>query len=147
MSQYWIVVAEAAQARLFSRSKKFSEFEELDSLVHPESRLPGRELERDRPGVGFKSHGPGADVKNKPTDPKRREAMEFAARLANVLRQARMRGDYQRLILVADPGFLGLLRANLDDATASVTELEITKNIVRRNVGDIRQAVDAALRE
>jgi protein required for attachment to host cells len=143
MSGYWVVAADSAKARIFSRSKRFSPMEELQTLVHPESRLQRQDLVSDRPGVVHESRTPGESSNEEPTDPKVAEAQVFARDLAARLREARLAGDYSALILVADPKFLGLLRKSIDDDTRKCIEHEVSKNVTREAIERIVRAIDS----
>ena len=45
-----VLVANASRARLFDRDAENGAMRETASFVHPQSRMKGRELGRDRPG-------------------------------------------------------------------------------------------------
>jgi len=143
VSQYWVIAADSTEARIFTREKKFSPLIERQDLLHPESRLPGKDLERDRQGRNFSSHGHGRSDNQKPTDPKTREAQDFARELSEFLKKARARGEFQRLQVVADPSFLGLLRERLDAETRECVERAVDKNLSRRSPETIAEALDA----
>lgn len=142
--QTLVVVANASQARFFAREKKFSPLLELEEKRHPESRMHGRELDRDAPGQVFQSANPSEDSMGEASDSKRREAAKFAHEIASELKKARGRGNLGRLVLVAEPAFLGLLRANLDEPTRSKVALEIAKNHASDSPKAIQEAIDAA---
>lgn len=145
MAQYWILVADSAKARLFSRNKKFSEIEELETLVHPESRLHRQDLVSDRPGQVQESKTPGESANEEPTDPKVAEAQQFARELTRHLREGRVAGKFHHLVLVADPKFLGMIRKSLDHDTKNCIVAEVNKSLVRESTEAITRAVDAAL--
>ncbi len=143
MSQYWVIAADSTEARLFERAKKFSPLVEQQDFLHPESRLRGADLETDRQGKTFSSHGYGQSDNQKPTDPKTREARDFAHELAERLNKARARGEFQRLQIVAEPSFLGLLREQMDSETRECVERAVDKNLTRRSPETIAGALDA----
>lgn len=142
MAKYWILAANSTEARLFVREKKFSSPVEQKDWLHPESRLHGRDLENDRQGKTFASHGYGQDDNEKHTEPKKREAQDFARDLAKYLDTARANGEFTSLSIVADPSFLGLLREHLDDHTRERIDREVDKNLTRESAGKIAEAVD-----
>jgi len=142
MSAYWVVVADSAKARIFSRNKKFSPLEELETLVHPESRLHRQDLVSDRPGQVHESRTPGESANEDPTDPKLVEAQVFARDIAHRLREGRLSGAYTSLVLVADPKFLGLLRKCMDGDTRRVIDHEVAKNVARDPVDRITRILD-----
>lgn len=142
MSNYWILAADSTEARLFTREKKFSPPVELKDWLHPESRLPGRDLEHDRQGKTFSSHGYGQSDNQKHTEPKKREAQDFARELAGHLDAARARGEFDSLSIVAEPSFLGLIRDSLDENTRELIDVEVDKNLTRRSAETIAEALD-----
>ena len=144
MPAYWVVVADSAKARIFTRNKKFSPMEELETLLHPESRLHRQDLVSDRPGQVHESRTPGESANEEPTDPKVVEAQVFARDIAHRLREARLAGQFTSLVLAADPRFLGLLRKSLDEETRRAIEHEVAKNVTRESVDRITRVIDDA---
>ncbi len=145
MTGYWIVVADASRARLFAREKKFSPLEEIESLVHPESRLRRQDLVTDRPGQVQESRTPGESSADEPTDPKDVEAQAFARELGRQLNEARRDGRFRQLVLLAEPHFLGQLRKRLDGATADVVAGHKAIDLTRAATEQITRAADSAL--
>jgi protein required for attachment to host cells len=146
MNEYWILVADSGKARIFSRNKKFSALEELETLVHPESRLRRQDLVSDRPGQVQESRTPGESVNEEPTDPKVVEAQLFAREIAARLRKARSVNAFRHLVVVADPRFLGLIRANLDEETGNRIVASLAKNVTREATERIQHVIDRELR-
>lgn len=144
MSNYWVLAADAAKARLFTREKKFGPLTERKQWQHPASQVAGHDLETDRPGQSFSSHGDGQNAMDQGTAPKRQEAERFATELADMLDTARARGDFEHLQIAADPKFLGLLRARLDDDTRALIDREVDKNLTNESADDIGKALDEA---
>ncbi|MEE4305113.1 MAG: host attachment protein [Wenzhouxiangella sp.] len=145
MSEYWIVVADASRARLFSRDKKFSPLQEVESLVHPESRLRRQDLVTDRPGQVQESRTPGEYAAEEGADPKDVEAQAFARELADRLHKARQEGRFEHLVLLADPRFLGQLRKQLEGPTADAVSATAAVNLTREDVDHVTRAADSAL--
>lgn len=145
MSKYWIVVADAAKARLFARNKKFSPLEEIETLVHPESRLRRQDLVTDRPGQVQESRTPGESAAEGHTDPKDVEAQVFARELAHHLNESRQAGHFEHLVLLAEPRFLGILRKHLDGGTAKAVAGAEAVNLTRGSIEHIASAADSAL--
>lgn len=145
MSEYWIVVADASRARLFSREKKFSDLQEVESLVHPESRLRRQDLVSDRPGQVQESRTPGEYAAEEGTDPKDVEARAFARELADRLHKAHQEGRFKHLVLLADPRFLGELRKHLDGPTAEAVAATAAVNLTREDLEHVTRAANSAL--
>lgn len=145
MNAYWIVVADAGRARLFSREKKFSPLEEVESLVHPEARLRRQDLTSDRSGQVQESRTPGEYAAEEGTDPKDVEAQVFAREIAERLHKAHHEGRFEHLVLMADPRFLGELRKHLTGATADAVAAAVSVNLTREDVEHITRSVNSAL--
>jgi protein required for attachment to host cells len=61
---------------------------------------------------------------------KQREAIRFAREIARTLEEARRNGEFEQLIVVAGPSFLGLMRAELSPHTKACVVHEVHKDLV-----------------
>ena len=84
----------------------------LREFAHSASRDKGVDLDSDRPGH-YQSHGNGHGAYNPATTPKQNEAQHFAIELAKELEQGRSKNEFQRLILVSPPAFMGMLNNHI----------------------------------
>lgn len=134
----WILVADSGAARIFTAGGATGPLTELESIAHPEGRLPARELTSDLPGRAFDSAGQGRHIMEKEVGPRQQAATDFAHLLAGRLEQARAQGGLQRLALVAPPEFLGLLREALGRQLQRLVVLEQDRNLVRMTADEIR---------
>lgn len=127
MAKTWILVANACQARIYSRNGIRQELALVKEMMHPESRMKNSDLVSDRagymPGVG-NGHG----SKQPPSDPKQNEALHFAQELAQTLNQGRCSQQFERIILVAPPAFMGLLGEKIDVQTAKLVTDKLGKD-------------------
>jgi protein required for attachment to host cells len=121
----WVVVGNRTIARLLEAATPVAELLEVEVLVHPEGRLSARELKTDQPGRAFDSKGSGRHALQSEVEPQRQEALEFARRIAARLESARVHREVERIILIAAPEFLGLLR---DVLTAHVRKMVIAEH-------------------
>ncbi|TVQ44619.1 MAG: host attachment protein [Gammaproteobacteria bacterium] len=133
MDCVWIVVADAARARILATEGRPGKvLQELEVLVHGESRQHDQDLTSDRPGRGWaNASGDARHAMNPPTDPAVHERERFAQALAERLRTGRNAGQYDHLCIVAAPAFLGVLREQLDPAVSQVVTAEVAKNVTR----------------
>ncbi len=138
MAMNWVLVADSASARIFNAPSPTGPLEELEAFAHPEARLPTRALTSDLPGRRFDSGGPGRSAMESQVAPKEQEAISFAKLLADRVGQARVRGEIERLIVVAPPEFLGHLRAAIDGETRRRVVGEHVLNLVRMKPAEIR---------
>jgi len=139
MANTWIVVAESSRAKVFTGKGRQAGLELLETFEHPEARQHERDLASDRPGRAFDSAGQGRHAMEQDIGPKEQETIRFAKQIAGYLEAARVKGGFNRLILVAAPRFLGELRQQLSANTTALVTDEIGKNLVQQEPEDIRK--------
>lgn len=112
----WLVVANAARARVLEETETPGVYTHRANLVHPQSRQKGIELDADRPGQ-VHAEGPGSSGSAYPprSDAHEREQERFARELAALLDQGVARGECAGLVLVASNPFLGHLKSHLGE--------------------------------
>jgi len=141
MNNVWVVVASNTRCRIFAQHKHNGPLEELEDLVHPEGRLHERRLASDRPGRTFDRAGEGRHAKGNPVKPQEQENIRFAKDVADKIDAARKQDKFERLVLIAEPGFLGQLRQGLPAATQQRLSAELHKNLVEADPDRIREAL------
>ena len=165
MSATWILVADAARARIFNpqppkpRKKvdfagragrivpdkpQSDELEEVAALVHPDSELKGREIVSDAPG-SFQERAGGRHSGDPQTDLKHQAARSFATQVVAYLEKARQERRFDRLVLVAAPLFLGTLRERLTSPLRQMISLEIDKDYTKLRPGEIHSRLPEQL--
>jgi protein required for attachment to host cells len=118
MKRNWIVVANAARARVLEQTDQLSEFTELADLVHPQSRQTAVDMAREH-GGGRPGHvqgmvaGQGSASFSPHTDPREREHERFAREVAAQVNRGVAAGHCAGITLVASDPFLGELKAHL----------------------------------
>jgi len=136
----WVIVADSARARLFELKAEHAAervLDEFDVIVSPEGRLHEGDLTADREGRSFDSRGRGRH-RMEPTHTASEHAAEvFAKRLAEHIDDARVAGFVDKLVLVAAPKFLGLLRSNLDANARELVVDSIDKELTMAGPDEI----------
>jgi protein required for attachment to host cells len=134
-----IVVAGRAEA-LFFDVDAAGTLTAAGHMTDDKARLRDRSLVSDRPGRVF-DHAPpatgrrgavahhGADGEN---SAHKHQATVFARRIGTVLDQDRRRNRFQRVALVAAPGFLGLLRESLKGPLAKMLTAHVPVDLMHR---------------
>jgi protein required for attachment to host cells len=118
MKTTWVLVAQRAGARLYEKPSE-GELRFLEEIAHPEGRLRDREIDTDRAGASFHSSKSAHHALVGEERAHEHDAAAFARALARRLSSGRHSGRFDELMLVAEPHFLGVLRAALDRPTAS----------------------------
>lgn len=139
MSGTWIVVADSSRARFFTLGSRREPLQELDGMVHAEGRMYERDEVSDRQGGIAGGHGEGDHTFEAPTDLKHHEAEVFARQIAEKLEQGRVDHKYDKLILVAAPAFLGVLRNILNQHVQDLIYNSLDKNLVAETEAEIRE--------
>ena len=143
MEYTWILVADRTRARIVAKPNAVPAnghpWHELEPLVYPEARVPDRALTTDKPGRVFDRKGSGRHAMTSEASAKEEAAERFAKTVARVLDKGRTNHLYQSLILVAEPGFLGTLQANLSVKTAKKVVDKIPKDLTTRPYKELTQ--------
>jgi protein required for attachment to host cells len=134
MQKTWVLVADRARGRIFSATTPKGPLTEIEDLVHPQSRAHERDLTTDRPGRGPGGHRAMGNANTA----REHEANDFARELAARLDAGRNQGDFARLIVIAAPDFLGMLRKCMTPPLAKLVAQEVTKNLTQMSPTDIR---------
>ncbi len=71
----------------------------------------------------------------------RHEIEQFAREVARTLDEARVRREFERLVIVAGPKMLGLIRESLPATCRSVVAAEVVKDLVHHEREAIRGVV------
>lgn len=141
MVQTWVLVAESSRAKIYATNTRRGPLIEVDSFVHPEGRMHEGDLVSDRPGSDGGSVGQGRHIVDDRITAKKYENLSFAKEIAAGLEDARHRGVFDKLILIAPPAFLGLLRENLSKETMDRVTDQIDKNLVQQPAQVVRDYV------
>jgi protein required for attachment to host cells len=139
MARTWILVGHEAGARVFENRGPGKGLDLVETIEHPEGRLRDRDIDSDRPGRSFRkdSGDPRRSAMSRGEGPHDRVIADFARALADKLQHGRVENQYERLVLVAPPGFLGLLRASLDGPTAELVVGSIDKDLATRKESEL----------
>lgn len=140
---YWVLVADEYKAMFYARDKKYSPMQELLVMKNDTAREKTGDLISDRGGRSFDSHGQGRHtMAHEKSDPRSHSNLVFAKEIAERISTARQRGQFDRLIVVAAPRFLGVIRPALAVAGVDV-DRTIDKEVTGRDVDFIQSLVDA----
>ena len=122
----WIVVADGGEARLFHSEGQGDKFSLKQVKV-----LKPKDLLDDGPS----GHRPPEQ------DEHATDEATFAKQLAHYLNAAALKGEYEHLVLMADPQTLGQIRPQLHKETLLRMEKEVAKTFTNSPVEDIKNAL------
>lgn len=140
MANILILVAENSRAKLLEADYPRSALREVKDFTHGQSRLSNRELTSEsKPGRSFDSKGKGRHAMEPDTEPKEVEAQIFARELVGYLDGQRNNGHaFKKLVVMAPPKFLGLLRQTMPDTLRKLVSAEVNKSLVRKSAKEIQ---------
>jgi protein required for attachment to host cells len=132
MSTLWILVADAAVARILNRPASGTDLEDVEQLTDAAAHARRADLRRDAYGrrAGDDLRMGGNATSSAGEDEQHLEAEGFARRVAERLDQAHRQGRFDALQVVAEPRFLGLLRKALTPQVAAAVVGEVDKDLV-----------------
>lgn len=119
MKPDWILLANSTRARLLQQERG-PRVTELESFVHPQSRIKTSDLVDDRAGHESTDRSYGGTSYQPRTDVKQKEHQRFARELAEFLERQALAGSYRSLAVFASSPFLGELKAELGSATVKL---------------------------
>lgn len=138
-------MANRSQARIFRYMGLKHGLTLLEKIQNPEGRLKSVELGADRPGRVFSSMAAGHSSYSEEVDPHSEMAVHFARSLAERLRQARGRNEFDALMLVAEAGFLGKLKGALDEQTLKIVVATLDRDYHQKSSSELSRHVDRYL--
>jgi protein required for attachment to host cells len=147
MSRIRIVVADQAEAIFYDTPSLQARPKEVAHISDPLAHQHDRDFSSDRPGRSYESVGSQRHAIERENDPRSREAVRFAKRISRRLDEARRKGEYDELIVVAGPPFLGLMRAELSRSTRERVVHEIHKDLVHSPVESLQSHLPVSAAE
>ncbi len=142
-----VVVADQSEARFYDLDTLDGRMRLAGRLTDPVAHLHDRDMVSDKPGRVFDHaptpghrrgavghHGTGGE-----RSPRNHEAHTFARTIVAELGRAHEAGEFERLVLMASPGFLGMLREALPKTLGAAVAAQVNKSLVHHS--------DAAIKE
>jgi protein required for attachment to host cells len=145
------VVADESEARFYDIAGPRARLALCGRVVNPAAHLRDRDLKSDRPGRVFDRaptigrrrgavahHSTGGERR-----PRIQQMQRFARRIAREIDRARRQDQFDRLVLMAGPRFLGAVRAAPHRATLAAA-VQVPRNLMHEDEGAVRDRVPAA---
>ena len=134
-----VVVTDGATMLLF-RNDGDADHPKLSRLVKTENDNPSDHAQKsDGPGRTAAMAAGGRRSAYQETDLHRQEEERFARGTADMLSRRAAAGEFDRLVIVADPRTLGVLRDHYPPALRKVITAEVAKDLVKHPVAEIER--------
>lgn len=129
MNRTWFLVAHRAGARIFEHAGPGQPLTLVESIAHEAGRKKSSEIDSDAPGMTFSRVGPSRHPYSVEESAHERVATNFARELGTRLADGRTANRFKKVVLVAEPRFLGMLRDALDPHTAALVVGTVHKDL------------------
>ena len=139
MGTIWVLVANQAEAAIYSMDRLRGSLVPVETLRHAAGRARAQDLISDAPGRVQDRVGPARHSMEPDVGFKAEETRRFARKIVDNLMLGLQQENFERLILVAAPAFLGVIRKELSAQLAEVVIEEISKDMVGRDMKEIQE--------
>lgn len=150
----YLLVADGGTARILALSDEGAwAFEPVAELSRPSAKLSRREMTTDAPGRVFarasrgRAPGPGLGARSAASsddDPHVVEVARFAKRVVARLERLRQSNRMNQLLMIVEPRFLGVLRAQLPASLRRRVTWELARDLVKADDKRIAAALTRA---
>jgi len=138
MNTIWILVANQAEAQIYSTDRIPGNLVLVDTLKHEEGAAHARDLTSDAPGRVHDRMGSARHSMEPDTGVKEESRRRFVKKMVARLESAHFRGDYDRLVLLAAPAVLGVIRKTISKKFTNVVVKEIPKDVIGQDLDKIK---------
>lgn len=138
MKMNWILVANQAEAQIYSSDQLPGNLLLVEVLANKEGAAHPGDLISDSPGRAFDSTGSGRHAMEPNTGVKEEQRRRFVKEMADRLQTAHLKGDFAQLVLMAAPAVLGVIRKSLTAGLKRTVIKEIPKDVIGQDIGKIQ---------
>lgn len=138
MKVMWILVANQAEAQIYSSDRPPGNLQLVGGLANKEGAAHSRDLISDAPGRGFDSIGSGRHAMEPNTGVKEEQRRRFVKEMVERLQTAYLKGVFDKLVLLAAPAVLGVIRKTLTADLEKIVIKEIPKDVIGQGVEKIQ---------
>lgn len=143
MKTQWIVIANAASARIFRRDTASAPLVQVAALTHDRSRMNATALQSDRPGTQPADNSYGINHFQPRSDPRRKEHQRFAKEIAQQLDDGLKGGAFDSLILFASNPFMGELKTQLSEAVSRRLKATLNNDLSHVGIAELDRRISA----
>ena len=142
-SSIWYLVADGSQARFVRETPSNRESgERREDLVFEAVHKKLQQIMADRPGRSYSSHDARRSAMEYHSDPVVEQQQRFAEFLIGEFETHHAAGSVDKLIIVAEPHMLGLLRKALPESLKSVVIGEFALDLTNLPESKLYAAID-----
>lgn len=142
MAQHWFVIVNREKAKIYIEDAETKELRLLKLIQNPLGLEKRSALFHKDAGMGVRSIGTRGSVRHmegKRTDPEEDASLQFARELCKELWLSLQRKDFENLTIVAEPHFLGKIKAEMNP--------HLEKSVINWLRKDLQKIPDSELGE
>lgn len=136
----WIVVLGRAGARVFKRASPVKPLVLVKSIDNELGRIRNREMQNDRPGKDqFRAKGATViHAMSGEKDPHEDATIQFVREISKYLESENSKGSFGKLVVVAGPHVMGLLKKQLSKEVEKTVTEWVRKNLSKQSESEIQ---------
>lgn len=135
----WILVAHRVGARLYQRTSGKEKLELLRKIENPKGKIKSKSIYSDRPGRAAVSRSNRRFSYSVERKPEKEAEKKFAKQLASVVNKGALGKKFDKLMLIAGPHILGLIRDALNKPSSSKVVKEVRSDLGRLNKSSLER--------
>lgn len=137
MNTIWILVANQAEAQIYSATRLPGSLSLVQTLTHEDGTAHARDLTSDAPGRVHDRIGSARHSMEPDTGVKEEQRRRFVKELADQLQAAHLKHKFDQLVLLAAPAVLGVIRKTLTADLERAVIREIPKDVIGHGLDKI----------
>lgn len=145
MEVTWIIVGSRDEVRILEMHRPDEELREILDLGNPSGVLKNKDITSDEPGRAFGNMRPGRHAYSSEQEPRERLLQNFYRDLIRRVDTAFSLHRFSRLVLVAEPHLLGIIRSLLTEQLSRVVHAEVHKDVSYEGSREIGERVRAVM--
>lgn len=144
MTTTWILVANQAEAQIYSSKQLPGELTLVKTLTNEEGAAHARDLISDAPGRTYNRTGPGRHGVESDTGVKEEGRRRFVKEMIELLENTHLKGGFNQLVILAAPAVLGVIRKALSGGLARTVVKEVPKDVIGQSMDKIQGQLQRA---
>lgn len=125
----WILIADGAHARVLENDGPGKGLKPVGGLKFSQEPLKNQDIVTDKQGRSFSSVGHGRSAYEPEVSPVDQREAKFVSTVAAELEEHHRAGNFDRLIIAADPTSLGTIRGLLSKSLQEAVLAELPKDL------------------
>ena len=139
MNTIWILVINQAEAQIYSAPRLPGSLQLVQTLNHKVGAAHARDLTSDAPGRVHDRLGSARHSMEPDTGVKEEQRRRFVKVVVDRLQAARLKGQFNQLVLLAAPAILGVIRKTVSADLERTVIKEIPKDVIGQGLDRIEQ--------